>query len=534
MISNRMRNIHSYLITKYGKESVGIYQRWEKFEYKMVDFQNHRCFSFRYLSKDIIPTSVRLKTNIKTPKGNYIVKKAEIALLNERIRSINNSIAMFKTVRDTCINQLESMVDKETMEECYMYMESRREQRHQKTLERHLSKFNRLWQGIAGGHSNSWHGEHDKNGHTNTYTCMNTATTVKSEQGDLRGINTSTSTSNTNNINHNNINSNNWVRIFSKTPLTDAQQCLLSHGPNFVIVPRDPPTSKYIVATEKVCQQLTQGKAEELRGAIKSLLRKDHKTKPNIPRDEHQVLREIKRDNTRMVLTVDKGVSLVVLDSEDYTAKSEELLNQPNYKILKADPTNKYKNKLISLLKTIKAEGGIDESTYKRLYPTGAVPPKYYWLPKVHKPGMPLRPIISSIGSVTHSTAKELARIIKPLVGGSSHHVKNNMDFIQSIEGIQLRLDECMMSFDVESLFTSVPIEPSIAIIKKLLEDDKNLYQRTTMTMNQISCLLEFCLTTTYFTFQGKIFEQVKAAAMGSPISPIVAYILWKTWKPRH
>ena len=136
---------------------------------------------------------------------------------------------------------------------------------------------------------------------------------------------------------------------------------------------------------------------------------------------------------------------------------------------------------------------------------------------------MPLRPIISSVGSVTHATAKELARIIKPLVGGSQHHVKNNMDFIQSIEGIQLKSDECMMSFDVESLFTSVPIEPSIEIIKKLLEDDKCLHLRTKMTVNQISCLLKFCLKTTYFTFQGKFFEQVKGATMGSPISPIVA-----------
>ena len=90
---------------------------------------------------------------------------------------------------------------------------------------------------------------------------------------------------------------------------------------NFVIVPREPPTCEYRVATEKVCQQLTQGKVEELRGEIKSLLKKDHKIKPNIPRDEHQTLREIKRDNTRMVLTVDKGVSLVVLDREEYTAK---------------------------------------------------------------------------------------------------------------------------------------------------------------------------------------------------------------------
>ena len=79
------------------------------------------------------------------------------------------------------------------------------------------------------------------------------------------------------------------------------------------------------------------------------------------------------------------------------------------------------------------------------------------------------------------------------------------------------------MSFDVESLFTSVPVEPSIQIIKKLLEDDKSLHLRTKMTVNQISCLLDFCLKTTYFIFQGKFFEQVKGAAMGSPISPIVA-----------
>ena len=126
MIPNRMRNIHSYLISEYGRESVGIYQRWEKFENKMADFQNHRQFSLRCLSKGLIPTSVKLKTNIKTPKGKYIIRKAEISLLNEKIRSINNSIAMFKTVRDTCINQLESIVDEATMEECHRYIEKKR------------------------------------------------------------------------------------------------------------------------------------------------------------------------------------------------------------------------------------------------------------------------------------------------------------------------------------------------------------------------------------------------------------------------
>ena len=104
---------------------------------------------------------------------------------------------------------------------------------------------------------------------------------------------------------------------------------------------------------------------------VKSLLRKNHRVKPNISREEHQALREMKTDKTRMVLTADKGVLLVVLDKEEYTAKSEELLNQPNYRILKTDPTTKHKNKLISLLKSIKAEGGIDDNIYRGCTPQG-------------------------------------------------------------------------------------------------------------------------------------------------------------------
>ena len=123
-------------------------------------------------------------------------------------------------------------------------------------------------------------------------------------------------------------------------------------------------------------------------------------------------------------LTVDKELSMVVMDKEHYIKKSEELLHQPTYKELPSDSTTKHKNRLISLLKTIKSEGGIDNITYKRLYPTGAGSPKYYGLPKIHKTGVPLRPLISSRGSATYETAKELAKILKPLVGRSPHHAQ--------------------------------------------------------------------------------------------------------------
>ena len=79
------------------------------------------------------------------------------------------------------------------------------------------------------------------------------------------------------------------------------------------------------------------------------------------------------------------------------------------------------------------------------------------------------------------------------------------------------------MSYDVKALFISVPIQPVINIIKKHLEGDRELQQRTSITVNHITCLLEFCVKSTYFTFQGRYFEQMEGAAMGSPISPIVA-----------
>ena len=47
------------------------------------------------------------------------------------------------------------------------------------------------------------------------------------------------------------------------------------------------------------------------------------------------------------------------------------------------------KNKLINLLKKTKAEGGITDQLYKKMYPTGAVAPKFYGLPKIHKRDIP-------------------------------------------------------------------------------------------------------------------------------------------------
>ena len=241
---------------------------------------------------------------------------------------------------------------------------------------------------------------------------------------------------------------------------------------------------------------------------MKTILKKAQPPRQNITKEEQKAIGELKRDNTRIILTADKGVALVVMDKEDYVQKAEELLNKNTYRTISSGPTTKYKNKLINLLKSIKTEGGMNENLYRRLYPRGAGSLKFCGLPKIHKVRIPLRPIVFSIGAVSYETSKELARILKPLVGRSPYHVHNTKDFIQQIKDIKPEEDQCMMSYDVKALFTSVPIQPAISTITRLLEEDPELQQRTSLSVKNITSLLEFCLNSTYFTFQGRYIEQ--------------------------
>ena len=282
--------------------------------------------------------------------------------------------------------------------------------------------------------------------------------------------------------------------------MTPAQRSVLAKGPNFAVSPKQPPNLEYITAIEAACTKLSQQDAEELTADINRVLRSSHpQTQPN--QSSNLALRELKRDRDHIVLTADKGVAMVIMDRQDYINKANHLLNQNTYRSITKDPTNSIKNKLINILKRVKRQTGLYSNTYKSMYPTGCVPPKFYGLPKIHKPDTPLRPIVSSCGCVTYGVAKELAKILKPLVGKSPHHITSTQDFVEQAKQIILEPGECLSSYDVSALFTSVPIDPALTIIKDLLKKDTTLKERTVMEVGDIILLLEFCLKNTYFSF---------------------------------
>ncbi|XP_072025291.1 uncharacterized protein [Amphiura filiformis] len=205
------------------------------------------------------------------------------------------------------------------------------------------------------------------------------------------------------------------------------------------------------------------------------------------------------------------------------------LSDEKTYEKLKKDPTLIYKRKLVSILQRLKNENKIDENQYRLLYPTAENTPRLYCTTKIHKQGDPIKPIVDCIGSVGYQTSKALAEILAPIVGQTEHHVTNSKSLAEEISGIYIDDGDIFNSHDVVSLFTNTPIDQAIAVIKTKLIKDTSLPTRTKLTAEDIMELLEFILTTTYFSFRGNIYRQRFGAAMGSPVSAIVAnlYMEW-------
>ena len=142
-----------------------------------------------------------------------------------------------------------------------------------------------------------------------------------------------------------------WVINLSKSELTEDQKAVLAEGPNFSISPNNIPNAELISAIETICPKLREDEATELRVDINNLLKQARVLKPNLSKEEITGLKQHSKDTSRVILTVDKGVVLVVMDKEDYINKAQQLLEQPAYRTIPRDPTNKIKAQLITKLR---------------------------------------------------------------------------------------------------------------------------------------------------------------------------------------
>ena len=130
-----------------------------------------------------------------------------------------------------------------------------------------------------------------------------------------------------------------------------------------------------------------------------------------------------------------------------------------------------------------------------------------YGLPKIHKPQIPMRPIVSFCGFPTYQLSKYLTTILQPLAINSRHKLQSTETFIDVIKTVTTLDNYKLVSFDVKSLFTSIPLQLA-------LESTKTAIKRSTdeflLPTEDIMQLLTLCLTSTYFQYNGKDYQQLR------------------------
>ena len=138
-----------------------------------------------------------------------------------------------------------------------------------------------------------------------------------------------------------------------------------------------------------------------------------------------------------------------------------EHINKVNYKLLDLDPTNIIINKLHKEAKPILKKSNLNQNLVTYAFINNNRKPILYGLPKIHKNGAPIRPIISACKSPTDNLSWILDRILHSLFCLIPTLVLNYVDFISKLNTLNLDWkstiqDNIMfLAADIESLYTN-------------------------------------------------------------------------------
>ena len=180
---------------------------------------------------------------------------------------------------------------------------------------------------------------------------------------------------------------------------------VLSYGLKHSVTPKRIPTETIVSSVEVVLsrqRELSEPIKDNIRSKIASTIQSASLTDNNLIKDERQALKRLRNDDGIVILPSDKGRVTVVMDKTDYHDKMDELVSdKQTYEVLKRDSTPALQRKFNSKLLQLKKADAIDIRRYNRLRCRVPQPPKLYGLPKLHKPNIPMRTIVSFCGSLT-------------------------------------------------------------------------------------------------------------------------------------
>jgi hypothetical protein len=239
-----------------------------------------------------------------------------------------------------------------------------------------------------------------------------------------------------------------------------------------------------------------------------------------------KALEELRQNPDLIISHPDKGSGAVLLNRKEYSEKMNVILEdcskfEKEKENSKDDPSI-FEKRVCKEIQHLLEGHFLSETEAKLLRPHGTVTPELYGLPKLHKPDIPLRPIMSMNNSAQHKLAQWLVKKLEPVRRSIvTHSLRDTFQLVGELTNLNIQ-NTHPSSLDVNSLFTNVPLLETIQIICDHIEEQNiNLG----LPVTELERLIRLCTQNIKFKFQGQLYRQVDGVAMGSPLGPVLADI---------
>ena len=144
---------------------------------------------------------------------------------------------------------------------------------------------------------------------------------------------------------------------------------------------------------------------------------------------------------------------------------------------------------------------------------------------KIHKPGIPIRPVANNRTTRTYNAANKLNHILNQhLHLENLYTVENSTKLANDLIKITLKDSHRIITLDIKDLYVNITNHEA------LMNTRAQLHKHNDKTLtDQICTLLEAILNQYYFTYETQTYRPIKRVAMGSPMSGLSQKYTYKS-----
>ena len=259
-------------------------------------------------------------------------------------------------------------------------------------------------------------------------------------------------------------------------------------------------------------------------------LKFNHNTKfSNLSSEEWAALKNLSKRNDIVVKSADKGGAVVVWWSDLYQKEALRQLSDTSfYAKIQKDLTSTNQKLVKDTIQNIIVNQELPDTATNLIITTPRTS-CIYFLPKIHKPNNPSRPIVSACSCPTELISSCLNRIMTPIVKSLPSYIKDSTYALKIFHDFNFSGQEKLIfTMDITSLYTVIPSIRDLQALKQFF-DQRTVKKPSSETLLRLA---ELVLTLNCFSFAGNYYKQINGVAMATTMGPSYANFLISTTAP--